>query len=695
MPCGPFGYEVRYWPDVGYRFAHGDAAGILVPEESIANLLAAWVHLEGRVLSPQLRATLEGPVSAGDGAAGLAQWTAARSSFGPVPDIDPYQPLGEDANSSWQQILNCGDDAFGAAARTLADREKRHGRSSAALRRWLEAQDRVFAACGGRAPLPDEAEPGWPATERADRAYQRAAARFYNRDFEGAIAAFQEIAGDVSSPWRDLAPYLAARAWIRRSSIAGCPEEECLARAGELLRAQATTARDPSRRAAAAGLFEYVELRLDPEERARGLAALLTDSRPPDGFVAPSLPQALVDYRWLLHYARRRGDFDDLTAWVELIHHPPAAGAAEAARRWREHGGLPWLAAALALGPSREAGDAPGGDVLAAAAAVPDDSPAAIALGYHRARWLSVAGDRAGARQVLDHLLEREDLTAGDRAQARDLRSGVAADLDELVRHGLMVPTERGFVIDHGPLYGDDTVGGPSWLGPAALALADRTLPVRRLAELAEDERLPPPLRRHLATAGWVRAVLLHDDPAARRLAKGAAALAPELARDFADWEAARGGARDFAAAWLLLHNPGLRPALREAGGRRDGDGELDGMRDNWWCSGAAGSAYSSRSDPAPPPPWPAPERESALRELAALGAVPPAPRWLGEVVLPWARAHRADPRVPEALHLLVRSTRYGCPDVGYRNVSHAAFALLHERYPANQWAEKTPYWFD
>jgi hypothetical protein len=66
----------------------------------------------------------------------------------------------------------------------------------------------------------------------------------------------------------------------------------------------------------------------------------------------------------------------------------------------------------------------------------------------------------------------------------------------------------------------------------------------------------------------------------------------------------------------------------------------------------------------------------------------------LGQQTIAFARAHPQDPRVPEALALVVRATRFGCNDPGTGEFSKSAFDLLHGRYPNTEWAKKTPYWF-
>jgi hypothetical protein len=60
--------------------------------------------------------------------------------------------------------------------------------------------------------------------------------------------------------------------------------------------------------------------------------------------------------------------------------------------------------------------------------------------------------------------------------------------------------------------------------------------------------------------------------------------------------------------------------------------------------------------------------------------------------VLDWAKAHDDDPRVPEALHLVVRLTQYG--DAGNSGVSRRAYNLLRTSYPNNSWTKKTPFWY-
>jgi outer membrane protein assembly factor BamD (BamD/ComL family) len=85
-------------------------------------------------------------------------------------------------------------------------------------------------------------------------------------------------------------------------------------------------------------------------------------------------------------------------------------------------------------------------------------------------------------------------------------------------------------------------------------------------------------------------------------------------------------------------------------------------------------------------------DKTQVHQEQEKLADVGFALNYLTSEVLAYAKQHPDDSRVPQALYLAVRATRYGCtsPDTTY--LSQAAFKLLHERYPKSEWAEKTKY---
>jgi hypothetical protein len=84
----------------------------------------------------------------------------------------------------------------------------------------------------------------------------------------------------------------------------------------------------------------------------------------------------------------------------------------------------------------------------------------------------------------------------------------------------------------------------------------------------------------------------------------------------------------------------------------------------------------------------------AAEREVALLQSLGPGPNYLAQTAINWATKNPTDQRVPEALHLAVKSTRYGCTDKETGRWSKAAFDLLRRKYPNSTWAKQTPYWF-
>ena len=87
-------------------------------------------------------------------------------------------------------------------------------------------------------------------------------------------------------------------------------------------------------------------------------------------------------------------------------------------------------------------------------------------------------------------------------------------------------------------------------------------------------------------------------------------------------------------------------------------------------------------------------EKKEAETEWNALSKLQTAPNYLCKEVLERAKTNPNDKRLPEALHLAVRSTRYGCVDKETSKLSKAVYSILHGRFPGNTWAKKTPYWF-
>lgn len=371
---------------------------------------------------------------------------------------------------------------------------------------------------------------------------------------------------------------------------------------------------------------------------------------------------------------------------------PPAAPLAIG--YYREKRTLPWLVAALV---TAQGGEAELPDLLAAAAAVPGDSPAAITVGFHRARLLltraNPESDRE-ARELLDDLLQRPGLATAVGNRLKSLRAGLAPTLDEYLRFSLVKPVELGFDDGGSQLWPEDPAAPtPFVLTDEAIAHLNRSVPTRELARLAGlTALLPAEWRLRLGLAAWVGAILEKNAAVAEGLVPVLRPLVPEaLAVELETWLRAEGTERDFLAHLTFLRWPGLSPRIADDVGRRTPLEEMDSLRDNGWCEkgGLAGTAelapvrfHSAAVQQAAATDEPWPDLKATALEI-------------GPAVITYAEGHRDDPRVPEALHRVVRLTRLGCAwgdAVG--EVSKRAFELLHRRYPKSEWTARTPYWF-
>ncbi len=129
--------------------------------------------------------------------------------------------------NGYNYYLNCATDGIRTATRTLDERVRHYGASSPAVRDWVTAQDRVFSYCSSNIyqaqqitpQLPDEKLAVADETLRRDRAYQIAAALFYDSRYDEARERFRLVARDAGSPWRALGALLVARTLLRQATL--------------------------------------------------------------------------------------------------------------------------------------------------------------------------------------------------------------------------------------------------------------------------------------------------------------------------------------------------------------------------------------------------------------------------------------------------------------------------------------------
>jgi len=732
--CGPFlpTAAFSFWTvpeDAQGRFARGQL-GIVQPGFPRFYLIIAYRYLAGIGLNAEEQSALfarevyQTPEAQQPEA--IDQWNKARARVAgsaAQPDISLFKSISGDGY--YINYLNCGDNAFHNAAKTLEGRIGHFGLQSPVVKQWVAAQDRVFANCSGGPSIPAPLEGTADPLARTDREYQIAAAHFYAGDHDVAEQMFRAIAEDKGSPWSATAPYLAVRCVVRKATLSvkgqGFDRDQLSAAEAQLQK----ILNDPGRSAvhpAARRLLDYIRARLNPGERMHSLAQALLQKN-----AQATIQQSSLDYRFLYDqlengnfggFKALQGD-DELTSWIQAFQAHDAGSAKKAAGMWRAKGSLPWLVAAFSMTHGE---DSAGSELIAAAQKVGHDSPAYATVAFHAIRLMEESNRRAEARAALDKLLASDGaLMPGSALNLfRAERMKAAADWEEFLNYSVRVPA--GTAIAFTQYTGDarpemeepdapQRKPRPGFDVDAAKILNEQT-PVELWLNAAQRQTLPQPMRREVATAGWVRSILLGDEKTARSLAPTVQNLAPELKPSLEAYlDAGDARARTFAAVFVMLRNPGMRPYVQVGFGRETPVNKIDDFRDNWWCSfapdkdGSLPGYYRNASiigeplrelyqDGAPKAQFLAKdEQERGKREWSQLATVAAAPDYLAAQTIDWAKSNPSDPRAAEALHLAVRATRYGCSEQK-TPYSKQAFDLLHKQYPDSEWARKTKYWY-
>lgn len=742
--CGPFtNYAVfvnTLHPDYPFGpYAAGDL-GVVMPTYPRSYLAVAYRCMSGVPYGEAERAQLlrlwDDRLTFACWGAGKADWPrkwaeARKAVAGEEPTplaISPEKDWGE-----YRSFVNCNDAAFEKAVETLQGKIARYGEGSSQVREWLLVQDTVFANCGGGEAIPSPAPPGAPPEQRADRAYQIAAARFYAGQYDDAANAFAEIAKDPSSPYRTLAPYLAARCLIRKADLLEPPDRaRSAALFGEAETRLKAALADPALQAVHASarrLLDFVALRTRPQERLAELerALMKPGSR-------ETLYQNLWDYTVLLDHrsgAQETGGIQpneqplapappvktlkpavgDLSDWVLTFQQTGPQALRHAVERWRQTKSAPWLAAALTkAGPNTPELS----ELLSAAQQIPPGSPAYATAAYHRARLLLQAGKVQEARALADEALSGRGgrLPRSAANLFLSLRLQIAPTLE-----AFLADAPRAAAVCESWSYGDipdDYDCGEERTEPApvhgaffdadAARAFNTLLPLDTLASVARDSKLPRELRGRVAASAFVRAVLLDRADAAASVAPALGELLPETALYAEKYLALQAPEeRAFYATYALLKLPGLEPYVREGAGRDDPPGELNSFRDNWWCADASLAPEDTEQRGIPfgysllkKPAFVTPEMErKAAEESASLARQGSGTVALCARVLDWAQKSPGDPLVPEALHRAVVATKLGaCKDEESSRYSKRVFQLLHKSYPKSEWAKKTPYYY-
>lgn len=728
--CGPWFDEAVFIPGGVPQVSQSEFAagklGILLPTMRRSYLIVAYRYLSGMKLSAdQQREAMDvwnrnmgpSPPPFADQHPASDTWLKARERVEGVARLEPvgmYAPVIKE--QPYQTFLNCPDDAFKTAERTLDTRIQTYGTGSAAVKEWLVAQDQVFANCDGAAgTIPAVLQSRDPLLQ-ADRNYQIAAALFYQRRFDEAATAFDAVAKDQASPWAGYGEYLAARAMVRKATLStadyGKVDKEGLQAAQAKLESAVRDPKTEASRAVAQRLLDYIRFRTEPDKRVVELEQLITRPNP-----GPDFKQHLWDYVMLVSQGEQA---EDLSDWLKTFYtdrtyeHPlgvsrPAAReeANHAIERWREDKSVAWLIVAMDLANPNDANTA---ELVKAAGQVPPSSPAYTSVRNYALRLMARGKEQEAARKELNAWLSRPDdeLAHGTRNLFNDERQRLSTNLADFLSHAAETPAQVGVDMGDGlPDVDEDqevTERGKQDKGKAifndySAEIFAQRMPLELLVESAKSQMLPAPLRRELARSTWARATLLGNMVAADQLQPMIAELDKPLWTTMEPFRSAKTNEeKRFAAMFVTLQNPGLSPYVRTGLLRSATLGEIDNYRDNWWCEPLQDGGGRFRADRDPSVPDPAflsvSEVAQLKQENAKLADMAVAPNILAAEVLTFAKSHPDDEQVPQALHLVVRSTRYGCTNTETTKWSEKSFRLLHEHYPRSEWTMKTKYYY-
>src|SRR5437660_2614364 len=580
-----------------------------------------------------------------------------------------------------ESFLNCQADAFENAVANLNERIKRFGADSTQVRDWIAAQDIVFSNCKAGRQIPESPQTDQDALIRADRAYQIAAANFYAGSFDEARQQFDAIARNQSSPWHDKAPYLAARSLLRKGSFANKDQERVppLSEAETRLNAILKDKSLASSHAAATRLLNLVHLRLHPTETLHELAHAIVAK---DG--KADFKQAVWDYTVLLdkfvgddekvdkQKLPAEASADELSDWILTFQDQSAAAAGYSLGQWQKTRALPWLLAAISKATgTQQQSEA----LLSAVAQVDHRSPAFISIAFHSVRLLMEAKRGEEARAALNRYLhtDRQNLPASSLNLLLAQRMTLARNLEEFLPTAQRKPAGFSDDSDGREIPEDEnetkenTKGGELFFDQDAANVFNKAMPMTVIRDAARSRILAPNLRRDVTQAAFVRAALIDDRETAAQAASLLQEMHPELKEFLAAYQiAATADARRFAAAYLSLKFPGLRPYVSYGIGRTSPINEIDSYRDNWWCAEPPSSRSGAPSEgegqaetkakPVVPPEFLKPSQSLASRQYASLQAFGAAPNYLCRVAVEWTEKNPADRRATEALQLAVKA---------------------------------------
>ena len=640
----------------------------------------------------------------------INNWVTARKKI--ATGDEPKIYADRNNPDSYSSFVNCTDGAFDNAVKTLNSRLT--GNKVEDVKEWLRGQDQVFASCSEVKEPPSAVAADAPQWLKDDRTYQIAAAYFYATQYEQAKTAFTQIANNSSSPWRAMSSYLLARIAIRQASALSDNADQkaqmlmYYQQAENQLNNVLADKSLTSVHEAAKQLLNLITFRLHPDVLHPQLATKLMEKTE-----NPTLFQDLTDYRRILDKADMGDDStpetkilntqsrqqSELSDWIFTVQ--TTGEYAHALEKWQATKSPAWLVASLIQATA----DSPDvAKLIDASKSLDKASAAFLTANFHAVRLQIAQGQKDEARKTLDSILNDSSIAmnVSARNQLLSERLLLAQDINEFVkfsqRHASVFAYDQVEIqlidVNTPPKAGEDDYAKEqrAWakrvmFDEDATRMMNNYLPLAVLKQLAVHPDLPDYLRAQVALSAWVRAVLLNDSATATTLAPELGQLIPELKPFMASYSQAKDDKSKFyEAIWTMLKNPATRPRVDFGTGRQSAFGEIDDYRDNWWCISPDAQAGTA-------PAFLSKEQLALAKDENAKLAISGS-NFLATKTSEWAAFAPKESRLPEALALAVKSTRYGCQNCDTAKASKAAFDILKNRFGSSDWKKKTPYWF-
>jgi hypothetical protein len=642
----------------------------------------------------------------------------------------------------YDMFLNCPDNSFDNASSTLKQKISKHGAASTFVKDWVSAQDLVFCHCGTpgsdrwgndtkktpEPPFPPLATESQDSEAHEDLAYQHAAALFYAEQYDQAFKEFGVISSEANNPYSKISRYMMPRCLIRKATVTKLSDENLhstYAEAEKLIRAMIADSNMAELKQSCEELLGFALFRHDPVNRLKELSTqLASDDK---SVTSAQYFRSLDDYTQLLDkleggprdpYSDIKVQMpkmptiskdDDLSNWLVTWQRNDSARFSYAVERWHQTHSQAWLLAAMHLAPPKK-GETD--ELLQAVRSVQPDSSAYLTLGYESAHLHMIRGEATEAIKEVEVLksfaLKKQLWSAANTLM--DLRGKASIDLAQFVENSVRVPAAfavlNEYLVEQFSSNKDTNKKKKAEFvfGLTNAEYMNERIPAKMLVDISTSTQLPVKLRADTEQAAWVRAVILNDSDSRNKLLPALNRDYPKLASLFKATGTGSEADKKFAAAFLILKNPGMRPYVTGGAPREEELGKLDNYSDNWWDNRLPDQSitFTDKDDIVKskltnadyPNLLNAEQSKLGLDNKGKLLASGAAPTFLCTVVGDYAASHKDDPRVPEALYLAVRAAHYGHRETRTTPASKRCFSLLHTNYPKNPYTAKTLYYY-